>query len=435
MRIDRKRILLSTFIIISMLVAGMPFSAPPTSAQDATALQAEKAQLQSEIDSINERIRQYEGELGDRRAEISSLQAQITAINTRINKINAEISRTQKEITVTELTIGETQGEIQVKTLTITEKKQILGALLRNLQEVGDESLLEKLMKYNKLSDVLADVQRMDTLQLEMIRALDETRAARLELEGKKVVLEENKDVLEEKRAQLAVQKSAEAQEKAHQDSLLSTTKQEEAKFQQLLSQAQAERAQYMTRILQIEQQIAVNRNFSSYFAAGTIPPPGTKLFVWPQDNAVVTQGYGRTTFASRGAYGGAGHNGIDMSAGLASPIKAAAGGKIVAKGDRACVDYVDRSCNGYWGNWVAVEHPGGLVTLYAHMTKPSHKALGQQVSAGEVIGYEGATGNITGPHLHFTVYTEFFTYRDPATGQTRFSYNEAKTLNPLNYL
>src|SRR3989344_3436095 len=432
MHLGRTYIILSVFVLASILYASMPFS---LYAQDADALQKEKAQLQEEIDRINERIREYEGQLGDKRAEINTLQGQINAINARIGKINAEISKTQKEIEITQVTIGETQEEIQNKTLTITERKKVLGELLRTLQEVDDESLLEKLMKYEKLSDLLKDIQHIDTLQLELIRALDETRAARIELEGKKVVLEENETVLEEKNTQLSAQKSAEAREREHQNSILSVTKKEEAAFQQLLSQAQAERAQYMQRILQIEQQVSINRNFKSYFAAGTIPPPGTKLFIWPQDNAVVTQGYGQTTFAQRGAYGGAGHNGIDMSAGLASPVKAAAGGKIAAKGDRACIDYVDRGCNGYWGNWVAIEHTGGLVTLYAHMTRPSHTAVGQTVSAGEVIGYEGATGNITGPHLHFTVYTEFFTYRDPNTGETRFSYNEAKTLNPLNYL
>src|SRR3989344_6872997 len=428
---DRKNIILSILVLTSMLVASVPFS---VLGQDSDALQEEKAELQEEIERINERIREYEGQLGDKRVEITTLQGQINAINARIGKINAEISKTQKEISITQLNIGETKDAIYDKTLTIAERKEILGELLRTLQEVGDESLLEKLMKYEKLSDVLEDIQHIDTLQLELIRTLDEARAARLELEDKKVVLEENETVLEEKSSQLSAQKSAEAREKQNQDSILSVTKQEEAKFQQLLSQAQAERAQYMQRILQIEQQVSISRNFKSYFAAGTIPPAGTKLFVWPQDNAVVTQGYGQTTFARRGAYGGAGHNGIDMSSGLASPIKAAAGGQIAAKGDRACTDYVDRSCNGYWGNWVAIEHPGGLVTLYAHMTRPSHAAVGQSVSAGEVIGYEGATGNITGPHLHFTVYTEFFTYKDPNTGETRFSYNEAKTLNPLNY-
>jgi len=429
---DRKIKLLSIFVLACLLSAAMPSIGV---AQDENALEEEKQTLQEEIERINEQIQKYEAELGDRRAEITSLQGQINAINGRINKINAEISKTQTEIKVTQITIGETEDEITDKTQTIAERREALGSLLRSVQEIDDETILEKLIRYDKLSDVLADIQHTETVQLELFRTLDETRAARIELEQKKVVLEENENLLNEKTQQLSAQRSAEAQEKEHQNTILSATKQEEAQFQALLSQAQQERATYMSRILQIEQQVAISKNFQSYFAAGTIPPRGTKLFIWPQDNAVLTQGYGQTSFARRGAYGGAGHNGIDMSAGLAAPIKAAAGGKIAAKGATACVDYVNRSCNGYWGNWVAIEHPGGLVTLYAHMTKPSHRSVGEQVGAGDVIGYEGATGNITGPHLHFTVYTEFFTYRDPTTGQVRFSYNENKTLNPLDYL
>ncbi len=161
----------------------------------------------------------------------------------------------------------------------------------------------------------------------------------------------------------------------------------------------------------------------------------GTKIFAWPEDNAKVNQGYGMTAYAKRGAYGGQGHNGIDISAGLASPIKAAAGGKIVAKGLESCQNYVRPSCNGYWGNWVAIQHPGGLVTLYAHMSKISSRSVGDEVQTGDVIGYEGASGNVTGPHLHFSVYTEFFTYNDPKTGDLRISYGYLKTLNPLDYL
>ena len=141
------------------------------------------------------------------------------------------------------------------------------------------------------------------------------------------------------------------------------------------------------------------------------------------------------TKYAKRGAYGGQGHNGLDMSAGLASPIKAAAGGKVVAKGLEACQNYVRPSCNGYWGNWIAIQHPGGLVTLYSHMSKISSRSVGDELSVGDVIGYEGASGNVTGPHLHFSVFTEFFTYKDPKTGELRISYNYAKTLNPLDYL
>src|ERR1700730_17781195 len=85
-------------------------------------------------------------------------------------------------------------------------------------------------------------------------------------------------------------------------------------------------------------------------------------------------------------------HEGIDFGAAQGTPIRAAASGKVSFAGQMS----------GY-GNIVIVKHAGGLSTRYAHQSAMLVTA-GQPVAAGEVIGAVGATGDATGPHLHFEV-------------------------------
>jgi murein DD-endopeptidase MepM/ murein hydrolase activator NlpD len=58
---------------------------------------------------------------------------------------------------------------------------------------------------------------------------------------------------------------------------------------------------------------------------------------------------------------------------------------------------------SGGWGNLVVIKHGSGVQTLYAHLSRIDVK-LGQSVSPGAVVGLVGATGDASGPHLHFEV-------------------------------
>jgi murein DD-endopeptidase MepM/ murein hydrolase activator NlpD len=86
-------------------------------------------------------------------------------------------------------------------------------------------------------------------------------------------------------------------------------------------------------------------------------------------------------------------HKGIDYGAPMGSPILAATSGTVNFAG-----------WHGGHGNYVQIRHTGGLGTGYAHMSRIKVRA-GQQVTAGQVIGYVGSTGISTGPHLHFEVF------------------------------
>jgi murein DD-endopeptidase MepM/ murein hydrolase activator NlpD len=63
----------------------------------------------------------------------------------------------------------------------------------------------------------------------------------------------------------------------------------------------------------------------------------------------------------------------------------------------------VSAGWRGGYGRTVVISHGGGLSTLYAHQSRLAVSS-GQQVTRGQVVGYEGASGAVTGPHLHFEV-------------------------------
>ncbi|MFC3182852.1 peptidoglycan DD-metalloendopeptidase family protein [Cypionkella sinensis] len=88
-------------------------------------------------------------------------------------------------------------------------------------------------------------------------------------------------------------------------------------------------------------------------------------------------------------------HKGTDWAAPIGTPVVAAFGGTILAAGD-----------GGTYGNLIKISHPGNLETRYAHLSAFADGIkAGMAVTAGQLIGYIGTTGQSTGPHLHFELY------------------------------
>ena len=96
--------------------------------------------------------------------------------------------------------------------------------------------------------------------------------------------------------------------------------------------------------------------------------------------------------FGAAGRLWSSTHTGLDFAAPTGTPVRAATAGTVTSV-----------AWAGAYGNKVEITHPDGTETWYAHLSRTDVR-VGAQVRAGAVIGAVGATGNVTGPHLHFEV-------------------------------
>ena len=110
--------------------------------------------------------------------------------------------------------------------------------------------------------------------------------------------------------------------------------------------------------------------------------PVGSGGFIWPSANQYIS-GFDFTSY----------HKGIDIAALTGDPVWASDAGTVV---------YAGWNDTGY-GYMVMIDHNNGYATLYAHLSA-IYTSCGASVAQGTVLGAAGATGNTTGPHLHFEV-------------------------------
>jgi murein DD-endopeptidase MepM/ murein hydrolase activator NlpD len=99
-------------------------------------------------------------------------------------------------------------------------------------------------------------------------------------------------------------------------------------------------------------------------------------------------------SYGNSGSLWSHGHTGEDFSASTGTSVRAITAGTVVSTG-----------WGGAYGNEVVIKHADGKYSQYGHLSSIS-VSTGQQVGAGAQIALSGATGNVTGPHLHFEIRT-----------------------------
>ncbi len=185
--------------------------------------------------------------------------------------------------------------------------------------------------------------------------------------------------------------------EKVQADALVSSQRSQQAARDQLqgrITSLEQESRQLAAQESQVQALIRAQAAPAPAAAAPSAEPqraapkaaarPSASGFIWPI-SGVVTSEYGPRW--------GSFHPGIDIAGPNGGPIAAAKSGVVI---------YAAFNEGGY-GNYVIIDHGDGFATAYAHQSRLAVKE-GQNVSQGQVIGYEGSTGLSTGPHLHFEV-------------------------------
>lgn len=377
--------------------------------------------LRKQIEELEKQSKQYQDAILKNQKQSKSLQKEIDNLNNQILRLRTKILVTEKQIQTAKLEISGLSGNIFDTQEKILNKQKTIGEILAIVNDWDRQSLVALLLKNTQLSDFFSQVRYNQNFQNKLISLLSELKATKQKLEDEKSELEIKKQELERLDISQKSKKIALDGNKYEKDNLLSRTKGQEVQYQKMLDEVQKKEAQFFSELQRLENEAVKTGAYILRVRADKLPVG--KVFSWPEDDYILTQGYGMTAYAKRGAYGGAPHNGIDMASGLGTPIKAIGPGKILVSGT-----------NDGWGNWVAILHDNGLASVYAHLRTPSGLGNGKNVNIGDVIGYEGATGNSTGSHLHLSIYKEFFTFINPRNGQLYFNYFDG-TINPLDYL
>lgn len=358
-------------------------------------VEAEQNKLEEEKKALEEKLEGLRNNEEEKRAYQEALQQKIDVVQTQIDSARKDIDELNLHITELTLKLEKSQQEMQD---TIDRFKQRLVALYK----AGNVSTLEILLDSNSFSDFAMRSELVKTMSAhdqKMMDAIEDymesTQDEREECEASKKKVADLKKKLESQQEELdglyqenaAALASLQEAENATQDALDKNTAEREANDKEM-EELIAKQKEWEE---QQRQQAAAGGG--EYMGSDVNYPTGgggVEGFnpIWPLPGVSYVSCY----------YGGyAGHRGMDIAGPYGTPVVAAESGTVIAANDYD-------SWGDSWGYYVLIYHNGTFTTRYAHLSALA-VSNGQWVEKGTIVGYEGATGNVTGPHLHFEVY------------------------------
>ncbi len=339
----------------------------------------ERDSLSSAKTDLEKARKELEASKADLNNYITKLDGQLSDIQAKIDALTDQIAQKEKEIETTTAELLEAE-EIQKAQYEAMKKR------IKFMYERGDTLYFEMLVESGTLSDMLNKAEYIEKLSAydrnklnEYIATTELIKLTKEALEAEKETLDEAKKQREEEEANLQALISDKNKE-------LSAVKSDIAGKEAAIAEYEAEIKAENAAIAALEKEVAADKAElqSRYIYDGG-------MFTWPCPSYKrISDNYGMRIHPTLGIKKM--HNGIDLAAASGSSILAAYNGTVVA------ADY-----NSTMGNYIMINHGGGLYTIYMHCSAIS-VSRGQDVKAGTKIGAVGSTGRSTGPHLHFGV-------------------------------
>ncbi len=360
-------VVILAFLAVSIISILPQFGAGAKTAQEKIdEAQRKQEELQKDID-----------EAKDQRAvniaAKESIDREVAALQTDIDSLNAKIAESDRKIADKETELQKAQEECDRQYASYCDRAELL-------LERGSVSYLEILIKADSFEDFLTraalvqEIAEYDNAKLKTLREYaEQVKLLKEELEDERAAVVALKADADAKMASLEA-KRAESQ------AIIDSISGDIAEFEKAL--AAQERAEAAARA-EIARLTSGSSSSSTPYSGGA--------FAWPSTSSYITSSYGTRTHPITGKVKT--HTGLDIGAAHGTDIYAAADGTVLISGWNT----------GGYGNYVVIDHGGGLTTLYAHCSSLVVSA-GQKVTRGQVIAKCGSTGMSTGPHLHFEV-------------------------------
>lgn len=390
-----KRILCAFLAVLTLLTLAAAGSVRPAYAAKTAAELEEEQRKAAQIAALEQKKKEQQEKLKDLEKQIAEAKAKKEDVMVTKNLLDQRNQLLLEQIDDTQNQIDDAAAQIARYELLEQEQYELFCQQVRSEEERGSLSYLSVLFKATSMVDLLNRMEFVNEVaeyNKTLIAAMKETRenikAEKTEMEAKEAQLGEQQDELQGK--------------------LDETTKlmNEYAADQKALEKMHAAEEKAAD---EIDAQIA-------RLIADSDVVPGSEGFIWPVSTSKMIS----SPIGSRvapGGFGSTNHKGVDIcNVGYTSSVYATKSGRVLLTNSSGW--------GGGYGNYVVIDHGGGLTTLYAHMSVVK-VSPGDTVSQGTVIGVTGNTGASTGPHLHYEVRTTTI-----VNGKSVTVYQ-----NPLNYL